>query len=206
MKNLFLARANPEAWRGDPAFLTHSMSPWYHVTCPYRLPNILRDGLLVEPPRHTFPKSRGPFATLGGIYLTPGGWRLWDVLGFISSSCPPRKEGRSVAVLKLRLPAGTRFCLDEDEIVELAITLPEPEYAELEKVLEPLHGPMFSAFESCYLAWRINQKFLPKFTIRVFDQPQLVAVTEPFHPNDLPFGMSRPSQVTDAVERRMMRI
>lgn len=202
MSNLFLPRVNPAAWQGGPAFLKRSMAPWYHVTCVYHVPNILQEGLLVEPPRHTFPRSSGSYATQGGIYVVGGGWNLSDVIGFISARCPRRAGQRQVVALKLRLPVGTRFCMDEDQSLDLYMKLPKIEQDTVEEVIAPLRGSELTSFETCYVAWRLNQKFLQRFAIRVFDQPEILAVTQPFTSEDLPFDISRPSQITNWVEHR----
>lgn len=83
--------------------------PWYHVTHPSRLPTILRDGLDPHPKERTF--AEGFYASLGGIYVTSGRF-LPTVTRFMAMEFGTR----ALVVLRLRLLAGTPFCLDEDHL------------------------------------------------------------------------------------------
>jgi len=91
------------------AVLQQDDAPWYHITRAEYLEAIVRDGLSPRPTTRTY--ESGFYETLGGIYVTPELY-LPDVIRFIQI------ESRTfeVVVLRLQLLAGTRFCLDEDEL------------------------------------------------------------------------------------------
>jgi len=107
-----------------------------------------------------------------------------------------RRGVDEVAVLDLVLPAGTRFCLDEDDIgydpggypsVFAPAGLAPPELwrvlqrANNEIKRQPTPGYTYNHdaqdFWSCELAQMIDQRYLHKFNLRLFDPPCIVEIT-----------------------------
>jgi len=111
-----------------PAILARAHEPWYHVTRRSRLDSILQHGLSVTPPKRTY--AVGMIATIGGIYVGSGA-HIDDLHERYCDEFGPN----DVVTLRLRLHAGTRFCLDEDEIdmmAELPDCLLEERHPELD--------------------------------------------------------------------------
>jgi hypothetical protein len=181
----------------SPAVLRHDLPGWFHVTHPDNVRSIVEHGLLVDPPQRVY-ASTDPFATLGGIYVSPE--RHLDNL--IDRYCEMWGE---IAILGLTLLAGTRFCIDEDILDEFGYAddaelqhyaslfeLPaaarragdpkEAVAALLRKAFEATRGKGKSKYQrdrvaldrwSCRLARMLDQDQLDVFDLRVFDQPRI---------------------------------
>lgn len=171
------------------AVLQEPNDGFFHVTALRNLPGIKKHGLLVNPPKRTYGKEAGPVATIGGIYLVPAGYRLETVTDMV---CSDARRSKEVAVLTVRVEAGTRFCLDEDEVVTF-LGLPGDALAELERDVFRGSPVLAAAIEdcgrrnfycsrrkldkwSCELAKAIDQTKLSRFMIRVFSPPTIVGI------------------------------
>lgn len=186
----------------EPAKLLRDHDNWLHVTHPDLVPSIRRHGLLVHPPGKQY--DSGPFTTIGGIYVAHA-QRLNDLE---ERFCNLFDDAKGIAVVELKLLAGTRFCLDEDEID--GFNLHEDEWDER-------HGEAFPAVNgsaiqrilrkcfprrgkrnliqldrwSCDLAQKLDQFYLDGFFLRLFDPPYIKKIT--ILPCYHPVGFPRPT-------------
>jgi hypothetical protein len=170
-----------------PAVIQQTQIDWVHITHPQRLPSIRRKGLTPLPPKRTYAK-RDPFATVGGIYVAHENW----VEDIIESLCGTDGWGDRFVRLSLRIPAGTRFCLDEDMIDRVGATTRDDELIAHFPGFGP-DGPAWlsRAFDesyvggrnrsklnewSCRLANLLDQTHLDHYFLRLFDPPEIVSV------------------------------
>lgn len=174
-------KCNGEASLFTPATLRHDHAPWYHFTHAERLSGIKKHGLLVEPPQRTY--AEGDFMTIGGIYVGSG----QHVDNLRDRFCDQFGD-QNVVVLQLRLRAGTRFCLDEDEIDDMQLPTDEElfqRYPSLDSQLikravkECFSRRFMGSREklsewSCRLAHNLNQNDLEQFMLRLFDPPEIL--------------------------------
>ena len=167
-----------------------ALDGYFHVTHLRNLDSIQKRGLLVKPPERTYGKEAGVVETIGGIYLAPAGYKLETVLDMV---CSDGKRAQKVGVLAVRVEAGTRFCLAEDE-VNAFLGMRDDELEALDAEVFGSSGVIFEAVAdcghrnfycsrrkldrwSCALAKVIDQSKLLRFNIRVFSPPTITAIT-----------------------------
>lgn len=198
-----LMKPKPVLWKGAGlARIDGTLHDWYHVTAADNLPGIERSGLLLKPPSRLYDAAAGDARTLGGIYVTSD---YADVLPFVcTDNMRKRMKARklelpfTVAVLKLEIPAGTRFCLDEDDVTRLwyrykttspTVFGPSTE-AILKDALQSTRGtpsPSVLGAWSCRLAHHLDQKWIRSFALRLIDPPKIVRVElHPCHERYIP--------------------
>lgn len=180
------ATSKPKSRR---AVLAEPLDGFFHVTPARNLDSILERGLLVKPPARLYDRESGHDATIGGVYLVPE--RQLDRM--VDMICADSGE-REVAVLTVRVEAGTQFCLDEDEVSNLAGLDPK----ETRKLSQEAFGGSGLVADaivdcwrrgyaydcargkldkwSCLLAQVADPAELHRFKIRVFSPPTILGV------------------------------
>ena len=179
-------RASGRSPIADGAVLREDTLGFYHVTRASSLPSIRRRGFSVKPRRRTFGSDAGELESLDGVYVAPE-YRLREVVDFVRAEAGPQE----LVVLELLIPKGTRFCLDEDEIVrmgglsarELTKHHGDDFGPHTEKLISKavqaclmpeIDRDWLSAW-TCTLAEHLDQGVLDKYRLRLFDPPVIVS-------------------------------
>lgn len=169
-----------------------------HLTPAENVPSILKKGLKIASEKSAF--SGDYLQPIGGLYVAADSYsdgpreRVEDVWSDLAAFVCGYSSTSRVAILHLRIAAGTRFALDEDEIDGMSTVPAHALQSRYGRDFGPRAGDVIElavreslrsgrrdarALDkwSRELATMLDQKRVEKYLIRLFDVPEIVDIS-----------------------------